>query len=200
MCFIASDFYDKEPDVFEQPLGAGEREGLASALKEMFWEHAETSYIRLASFWDRIGQFLSFVFFNIRQYDRDGFPSVMDRITSNYVRLFSNVDSSSFWTGLRNYQKSEKPDGFQWLIRRRNLLVHSLHLEAIQNQAGEENPIFTLAYNHLEESVRRKLNPGTPLSELEFLHAHLKAAARLFPNAIELCEHCVSSRVKLYRG
>jgi hypothetical protein len=39
---------------------------------EEFWESAETAYIRLASMWDRVGQLLDYVFFNIRQFERDG--------------------------------------------------------------------------------------------------------------------------------
>jgi len=189
VCFIAEEFYKRNPDVFNN-LKKGERRGLAGHMTDVFWEHAETSYIRLASYWDRVGQFLDFVFFNIRQYERDGFPSVMDRIASNYVRLFPKLQSSRFWTELRNYQNSEKPTGFQWLARRRNLLIHSLHLEGIQSAEGTENPIFTSAYNHLEESVHRKLKPDTSEAELGFLHAHLYSAALLFPYVIELCEHC----------
>ncbi len=191
VCFIAEEFYEREPTVFEN-LPKPERRGLAAHMTDVFWEHAETSYIRLASFWDRVGQFLDFVFFNIRQYERDGFPSVMDRIASNYVRLFPNLESSSSWTALRSYQNSEKPTGFQWLVRRRNLLVHSLHLEGTRSEEGKENPIFTSAYNHLEESVHRKLKPDTCEAELGFLHAHLHSAAHLFPCVIELCEHCAT--------
>jgi hypothetical protein len=200
VCFVASEFYKQHPDVFVQRIGPAIKRGLAASMEEVFWEHAETSYIRLASYWDRIGQFLDFIFFNIRQYERDGFPSVMDRISSNYVRLFPDLESAPSWAALRNYQRSEKQDGFQFLIRRRNLLVHSVHLEAIQSKAGGENPIFTSAYNHLEESVHRKLKPDTPESELAFLHAHLSAAAKLFPSMIELCEHCAASRLRTYRG
>ena len=200
VCFIASEFYKKEPDAFVQRIPPAEKKGLAAAMSETFWEHAETSYIRLASHWDRVGQFLDFVFFNIRQYERDGFTAVMERISSNYVRLFDELGGSLFWTAIRSYQKSEKPDGFQWLVRRRNLLVHSLHLEAVQNKEGKENPIFTSAYNHLEQSAHQKLKPGTPETELSFLHSHLSAAARLFPSVVELCEHCAASRIKTYRG
>jgi len=200
VCFIANEFYKRQPDIFVQNLPKDVKRGLVSAMTEVFWEHAETSYIRLASFWDRIGQFLDFVFFNIRQYERDGFPSVMDRISSNYVRIFPDLNSSAFWPALRDYQRSEKTDGFQFLIRRRNLLVHSVHLGAIENDRGEENPIFTSAYNHLDESIHRKLKPDTTGSELGFLHAHLAASAHLFPHIIELCEDCVATRVKSYRG
>jgi hypothetical protein len=120
ICFIARDLYNREPDTFKG-IPKNVRTGLLAYMTEVFWEHAEISYIRLASFWDRIGQFLDFVFFIIRQYKSDGFPSVMDRIHSNYMRLIPELASSSFWTELRKYQTSEKTDGFQWLVRRRNL-------------------------------------------------------------------------------
>lgn len=163
---------------------------LQDAMSEMFWEHAETSYIRLASFWDRIGQLLDFVFFNIRQYERNGFPSVLSPIRSNYVPLFLDLDFSEPWNDLWNYQKSENVDGLGWLIRRRNLLVHSLHLEPME--VGEkENAIFSSAFNHLDEAVRKKLKPGSPKAELDYLHTHLAAAARLFPDVVALCQICV---------
>jgi hypothetical protein len=200
VCFVASEFYKLHPDVFTQRIPPAVKTGLGASMEEVFWEHAETSYIRLASYWDRVGQFLDFIFFNIRQYERDGFPSVMDRISSNYVRLFPDLERAPSWVGLRNYQKSEKQDGFQFLIRRRNLLVHSVHLEGIQSKERGENPIFSSAYNHLEESVHRKLKPDTPESELAFLHAHLAAAANLFPHVVDLCEHCASSRQRTFRG
>src|SRR5262249_10897073 len=91
------------------------------ATGELFWEHAETSYIRLASFWDRIGQLLDFVFFNIRQYERDGFPAVMDRLRVNFVLVNDQIDNCEAWKLLRAYQTSEKPEGLNWLLRRRNL-------------------------------------------------------------------------------
>ncbi len=191
VCFVATEFHKKEPDVF-QGLRKSDKDGLAADMTEIFWEHAETSYIRLASYWDRVGQFLDFMFFNIRQYERDGFPSVMDRIAANYVRLFPSLSSSGFWTELRGYQTSEKPTGFQWLLRRRNLLVHSIHLGDIRSGEGKENPIFTSAYNHLEESLHRKLKPDTCEAELGFLHSHLDSTMTLFPCIVELCEHCAA--------
>jgi|SRR5665213_2413432 len=188
VCLIGSEFYKTAPEALIPVPEPSELKSLQNAMGEMFWEHAETSYLRLASFWDRIGQLLDFVFFNIRQYERDGFPAVVDRIRSNYVPMFHDIDFSEHWTNLWNYQRSENTDGLRWLIRRRNLLVHSLHLEAIQAADDKENAIFTSAFNHLDESVRKKLKPETPKSELECLHAHLSAAARLFSDVLGLCE------------
>ena len=68
---------------------------LQKIISDVFWEHAETSLIRLASYWDRIGQLLDFVFFGIRQFDRDGFTAVMDRIHNNIVPIHNEIKISS---------------------------------------------------------------------------------------------------------
>lgn len=179
---------DRYEHLLELPKDEELRQALESDLEERFWEHAETSYIRLASLWDRVGQLLDFVFFNIRQYERDGFASVMQRIRSNFVVMDDTLRKSSEWKRLWKYQKSERPDGLAWLVRRRNLLVHSLYLRAPENM-HEEEPIFLSEYNHLEESVRKKLVPGSPKDEVAALHLHLESAARLIPSVIGLCEH-----------
>lgn len=194
VCLIGSEFYKSHPaSLADAPTGAPEAlKQLQPAMFEMFWEHAETSYIRLASFWDRVGQLLDFVFFNIRQYERDGFPSVILRIRANYVRLFSNIESDESWKYLWDYSKSESADGFGWLVSRRNLLVHSLHLQALTSD--KENELFRSAFNHLDESARRKLKPENPAAELEMLHTHLDAAAVLFHAVLRLCEVGVTAR------
>ncbi len=179
---------DKYEHLLELPKDEELRQALESDVQERFWEHAETSYIRLASLWDRVGQLLDFVFFNIRQYERDGFASVMQRIRSNFVVMDEALRKSSDWTRLWEYQKSERTDGFAWLVRRRNLLVHSLYLRAPENMHDKE-PIFLSEYNHLEESVRKKLVPGSPKDEVAALHLHLETAATLVPYVIGLCEH-----------
>jgi hypothetical protein len=186
VCLIGSEFYRSHPEVLEPKPEPDVLKGMQEAMCEMFWEHAETSYIRLASFWDRVGQLLDFVFFNIRQYERDGFSSVMDRIRANYVRLSPDLASSASWTHLWDYCKSEGQEGLKWLVSRRNLLIHSVHLQALVADKGNE--IFNSAYNHLDEAARRKLKPETPKLELESLHNHLDAAAVLFRAVLGLCE------------
>jgi len=99
-----------------------------------FWEHAETAYIRLTSYWDRVGQLLDFAFFNIRQFERDGFSAVFDRIRTNIIPINSDLKNISAWKEIRAYQTSEKEDGLKWLLRRRNITVHSLHLRAPKDQ------------------------------------------------------------------
>lgn len=152
-----------------------------------FWEHAESSYIRLAGYWDRIGQVLDFVFFGIRQYERDGFSAVLDRIRANTLRMHPDIANLPAWESLWKYKKSEREDGLQWLLSRRNLLVHSLHLRPAEAEESEE--LYESAFNHLDARVRESLAVGTPEVEVNRLHVHLATAANLFPYVIELCQH-----------
>jgi hypothetical protein len=161
------------------------RDAMISEAVERFWEHAETAYIRLGSYWDRAGQILDFAFFNIRQYERDGFAAVMDRIRTNIVPVSVEVEASPVWKRMRDFQKSQRKDGLQWLVRRRNLLVHSLHLGPAPEDP-KEDPIFTVAYNHLNEAARSKLKTGTPEEEISALHDQLARAAMLFENVVNL--------------
>jgi hypothetical protein len=154
-----------------------------------FWEHAENAFVKLCSYWDRVGQILDFTFFRIRQFERDGFTAVMDRIHVNFFPVYEDIRNSLAWKSLRKYQNSEQEDGLKWLLRRRNFIIHSLHLQPIQTEAEEK--IFESAYNHLEESLRQRLRPGTPKQEVKRLHAHLLAAAELFSHVLTLCEQAV---------
>jgi hypothetical protein len=79
---IGMHFLETKPNLINIPEDAPPevhsffRDGASTA----FWEHTESCYIRLAGYWDRVGQVLDFAFFGIRQYERDGFSAVLDRI------------------------------------------------------------------------------------------------------------------------
>jgi len=128
MYFIACKMLDERPERFDLPEDNDVRAVLIGELLNRFWEHAETSFIRLASYWDRVGQLLDFAFFNIRNYERDGFAAVMNRIRTNIVPVRAQLATVPAWDRLRRFQNSSNTDGLEWLVRRRNLLVHSLHL------------------------------------------------------------------------
>ena len=81
MFMIGIGIQEQIPDVWIVS-DATERDAIMESCESAFWEHAETSFIRLAGFWDRVGQVLAFAFFGIRQFERDGFTSVMDLIKS----------------------------------------------------------------------------------------------------------------------
>ena len=153
---------------------------------EEFWESAETAYIRLASMWDRVGQLLDYVFFNIRQFERDGFPSVLDRIKVNFTVLDKSVEKQQFWVDIKRYTYRDQVDGLKWLLRRRNLLVHSLHLGE-QKAVGSEERDLAYYFNHLDEAARNRLGAMTPEEELKALHDHLRAFAKLLEPICDLC-------------
>jgi hypothetical protein len=82
------------PELLEQ-TGNEEADAMIAGLAEKaFWEHAEIAFIRLASYWDRVGQVLDFAFFRIRQYERDGFSAVIDRIRTNTVQMNAALERS----------------------------------------------------------------------------------------------------------
>jgi hypothetical protein len=185
MSYLAISTLAERPDDFRIADDGEMRIAIEVEMRERFWEHTETSFIRLASHWDRVGQLLDFAFFNIRQYERDGFAAVMDRIRSNILPVTAALANHQAWRRLRQYQTSEQPDGLKWLIRRRNFVVHSLHLSPPPPDRNED-PIFAVAYNHLDVAIKERLKPGSPKEELDLLHVQLQKAAGLFESAIDV--------------
>jgi len=175
------------PELFSVPVEGGVRAEFIEAIDNVFWEHAETAYIRLASYWDRVGQLLDFAFFGIRQFERDGFASVIDRIHNNIVPVDGTLAASDSWAKLRVFQSSEKEDGLKWLVRRRNIVIHSLYLRPLIE--AKEKELFDSEFNHLDAALRKKLAPGTPVEELERMNGQLRMAAALFPAILNICRH-----------
>jgi hypothetical protein len=165
---------------------------LGKLATEAFWEHAEAAYIRLASYWDRVGQVLDFAFFNIRKFDQNGFNAVMDRVATNAVPMNDRFKSHPSWSRLRAYQTSEKEDGLKWLLSRRNLIVHSLHLHPLPD---DNDSVFESQFNHLDKAHREKLRPRTIRGEVEILTRQLKKAAELFPDFLHVVEFSPSRKV-----
>lgn len=155
-----------------------------------FWEHAEAAYIRLHSFWDRVGQVLDYAFFNIRKFDQNGFTAVMDRIHANAVPMDNRLKYSGSWKRLRFFQNSEQEDGLKWLLQRRNLVVHSLHLHPVQTDEG----VFSSQFNHLDAAHREKLRPREPTEEVELLVGQLNKASGLFSDFLSVVEFAPSRK------
>ncbi len=65
---VGSDVINKHPDILDLHAADESTYNLQEIISDVFWEHAETSFIRLASYWDRVGQLFDFVFFRIRQF------------------------------------------------------------------------------------------------------------------------------------
>lgn len=196
MFLIGSGMHERMPEVLDLPTDKEFRELLVKRISAAFWEHAETSFIRLASYWDRIGQLLDFVFFGIRQYERDGFPAVMDRIQNNWAAVDPALREMDAWKALRGFQTSEQIAGLKWLLRRRNLLIHSMHLRPIE--PNDEDPLFDSAFNHLDSALRKKLAPGSMQDELNYIHEHLAIAAAQLPNVLSILEHAAETTFRPY--
>lgn len=183
---IGAHMLKNSPDLLNLPDDPKIKSLFQDSAENVFWEHTETTFIRLAGFWDRLGQILDFAFFSIRQYERDGFSAVVDRIRLNTLRMRPDLAVSPSWLAIWSYKRSEHEDGLQWLLSRRNMLVHSLHLRPVTSEANGE--IFESAFNHLDTRLKRDLAPGTPEQEIQRLHVHLSQAASLLPQALTLCK------------
>jgi hypothetical protein len=198
MLLVGSHLFRRNPDVFTVELDKDSKNNVARLVDSSFWEHAESAYIRIASYWDRVGQLLDFAFFSIRQFERDGFTAVVDRIRTNFIPMDASLSTLDARVRVRAFQTSEKVDGLKWLLRRRNLVVHSLYLRPLnENGEGGEHgaeTLFDSEFNHLDASLRRKLAPGSPAEEIERLNAQLQKAAELFPAMLALCEYAAAQR------
>lgn len=187
MSYIGSSLIRQDPSVITNSEEVTPE--FCDVLDNFFWEHAETAYIRLASYWDRVGQLLDFVFFGIRQYERDGFSAVIDRIAGNQICRHRELKESRSWKAVSAFHRSESADGAKWLLRRRNLIVHSVYLRPLTDP--ENSSLFESEFNHLDEKLRKKLCPGKPKEEIERICGQLEKAALLFPEVLDLCEQAV---------
>jgi hypothetical protein len=199
MLLVGNHFLHQDPDIFIAKMPPEVEKSFLESIDSSFWEQAEIAYIRLASYWDRVGQMLDFAFFSIRQFERDGFTAVADRIHTNFGPMDSILKAMPEWKALRAFQTSEKEDGLKWLLRRRNLLVHSLYLRPLSDSLpiDDGEVLFTSEFNHLEESLRRRLAPGTPTQEIERLNFQLAKAAELYPAVLGVCEYAADRRASI---
>jgi len=193
MTMMGYELHKKHPDFPTGLLQDGEiREQFLKFIEDSFWEHCEQGYICLCSLWDRIGQVLDFVYFNIRQFERDGFPAVFDRIIFNIIPVDDNLIKLTNINKIREYHSSEKSSGLKWLLSRRNVLIHSLHLRKIQ--IGADVDLYDSAFNHFEDKYRKKLAPASPEEEVKILHCQLKTFTELFPIVLDVIEYGIDKK------
>jgi hypothetical protein len=179
--FIINDGIEKHPEYIKKKPPTD----LVEYLENLYWDMVEIAYIRLASYWDRAGQLLDYIFFNIRQYERDGFSAVIDRIHINVGRILPELLELEPWIDILKYRKAENPDGYKWLILRRNLIIHSISLKNYENYEDDDE-LFESNYNHLNVTVKRKLAPQKPKEELKQLHTQFSIATELFTKVLEI--------------
>jgi hypothetical protein len=115
----------------------------------------------------------------------------MDRIHLNAVPMDDGLKNSNSWNRLRSFQTSEKEDGLKWLVQRRNLVVHSLHLHPVE---GDEEGVFRSQFNHLDAAHRDKLRPREPAAEVDLLVGQLNRAGALFSDFLSVTEFAPSRK------
>lgn len=115
----------------------------------------------------------------------------MDRVHVNAVPMDARLKASGSWKRLRTFQISEKEDGLKWLLQRRNLIVHSLHLHPVQ---PEQEDVFKSQFNHLDVAHREKLRPRAPREEVALLMQQTEKAAQLFNDFLTIAESTPSRR------
>lgn len=183
------------PSVLDFAKNDAAKSAFVNQTNSIFWEHAESAYIRLCSYWDRIGQVLNFAYFNIRKYDKDGFNSVMNRIHANSIQMDRALRESGSWKSLRSFQTSEKENGLKWLLERRNLIIHSLHL----SPTPVSDYVFKSQFNHLDVSHRKKLRPREPADEVKILLSQLNMICQTFGDFLAVVESSPSHKVDALR-
>jgi hypothetical protein len=184
MYYITYGALDKHPN-FWPDMPAEERTNRRSVTERRFFDALEIATTRLSSYWDRVGQILAFVFFNVRQYERDVFSSVLDRIKKNFIPTCPEIANSPAWDSITKYANSEKKGGYKWLARRRNLIVHSMQM-APSRKGDDPDAILEYEFNHYEHRVINDLVIKELKEELGDIHSHLASAALLVPCVIEL--------------
>lgn len=196
VCSLAVLTYKRCPTSLSLAVPQKAMPNILSLLDEQFYEHTETAYIRIAAYWDRVGHPLDFIFFNIRWSGRDGFIAVLDRLRANYVPVFPEMGSSPSWRALAAYADSCKADGLRWLLARRNLLAHSLHLrhDRVPEEGGS---LYSLDLDQVQERASTKLKTGTTDDEIRHLNHHLDSAAQLFEHVLGICEMGLKLRKRL---
>ncbi len=81
--FICKGLLEKHPDFLEKTDQEELNNVILPMVSNQFYDKTEIAYIRLSSYWDRVGQLLDFVFFNIREYERDVFSKVLSSVVSH---------------------------------------------------------------------------------------------------------------------
>ena len=164
-------------------LSENELPGLLEALTGEFWDAAEDTFTRIFSYWERVAQLLNFVFFHVRQHE-DGFHSVIEKIRANYAPFIPGLVQLEAWQQLRGFETSEEPNGFGWLARRRNLIVHKLSLSHEPFCGSEE--FYSSFYNQLTEAFTKKLKKGSYQEELTRMHQQMSVVVDMFGSVLDL--------------
>jgi hypothetical protein len=176
-----TDMLTINPHFVDKNLPVGAHPIYLSLAEQAFWEHAETAYIRLASFWDRVGQVMEFAFFNVRKFEHSTFSTVMKKIQGNVMQMLDDPKNDQLWNRLWKFHNANTDDGYTWLVERRNMMIHNLHLHPLQSN---QEVVFSSQYNHLETRHAANMKPRPPAEEVKLLVNQLHQATALFDDFI----------------
>ncbi|MGH3054651.1 MAG: hypothetical protein ACRDL7_06695, partial [Gaiellaceae bacterium] len=154
-------------------------DGLAAT----FWRSAVTVIVNECRFWDRAAQLLSYVFFNIREFDHDVFPTVVRNLSKNVAKDEGLFREHGSWRVLRAYL-DDQASGYEVLSSRRNALTHSVsirasHLNTLRPHTGTANT--------LERKRLARARQDEPMREIAFVLYHGSVISRLRGDVIGLC-------------
>lgn len=145
----------------------------------------EDAVARLCGYWDRVAQLLSFVFFNVREFDHDVFTAVIDRVRSNWAKHEPLFAIHEAWGKLWHYRDRGGDEGYKWLSSRRNALTHSVHMPRAIREAlrsNDERP-----GDAIWARIVAKVSAGSPEEEKRRMTSHLKAMHELRDSVTDLC-------------
>lgn len=171
----------KQQDSHELEAEWGTFSGYFRVLEPEFWESVANAIMRLCAAYDRTAQLLSYVFFNVRVFDRDTFMPVTERLKKNYVKedpLFRAQDAWRIIDGTKS--------GIEVLQSRRNALTHSTTFRA----SGVWYPEVALAKRArttLERGRAEALRQQSPESEMHYLKVEAGRLLDVQQAALSLC-------------
>jgi len=150
--------------------------GFAKLIEWDLWEHIEIGYFRAAAFWDRIGQLLDFVFFNVRDY-REGFAATIKKLKTNFDAEnlpFPPLRQSPDWKFLRNFESN----AHGMLTSKRNILAHrrAFREATVRKPTDSEAKIIFVPFSDHLDTAATKFSDAP--EELNFLRSHAKTIWR----------------------
>jgi hypothetical protein len=165
-------------------LGTYVKSDQREAVTEAFYDALEIAHVRLCGFWDRAAQLIGFVFFNMREFDRDVFGGVVEKVNVNVARGDPLFAEHSAWKELWSFARRPDEDGYQWLSSRRNQLSHSVSLP--RSSTGVDR-----AHHHRSDNIGRKIaekvRPAEPAIEMKRVAAQVRAMRIVGNSVVNLC-------------
>lgn len=165
-------------------LGSYVRSDQREAVTEAFYDTLEIAYVRLCGFWDRAAQLIGFVFFNVREFDRDVFGSVVEKVNVNVARGDPLFAEHPAWKELWSYARRQDEDGYQWLSSRRNQLSHSVSLpRRVRGAEGAR----THRSDNIGRKIAEKVRPAEPSIEMGRVESQVRAMRIVGNSVVDLC-------------